>query len=222
LKSLGSTHLAVQKGNFYKYVNWRFQEPSGDGFHVALLAEKRWGKYWHGKWNDQPSNSNHAFPTTCYLRKDKPAIPSLTVAPMPKILPDNMPEMCESCWTTGFTDEPFCTYAGQILHSRDKNVPDLRSCAILCSDLENCQVAIFNQHSGNCVLRSEYIGNNGKCYISGNDRMSAARKCQFVPECLYPNGMTEVTTAATTLPTQLVTQDKGFFMSTKKRARFQQ
>ena len=69
LKSLGSTHLGIHIGKFYRYVNWRFQEPSGDGFHVALLAEKKWGKAWNGKWNDQPSNTNHAFPTTCYLHK---------------------------------------------------------------------------------------------------------------------------------------------------------
>ena len=109
--------------------------------------------------------------------------------------------MCETCWLTGFTDEPYCTYAGKIIYSRSKNVPDVTSCSTLCGDLEQCQVAVFNQHSGTCVLKSEYIGNDGKCYISGNERISAARKCHFVPECHYPDGLVMLTMPPTTLPT---------------------
>lgn len=93
-----------------------------------------------------------------------------------------------------------CTYAGQVVHSRSKNVPDQPSCRMLCADVENCQVAIFNQHNGNCVLRSEYIGNNGDCYISGNDRIFSARKCDVVPACKYPNGKVTFTMPPTILP----------------------
>ena len=127
--------------------------------------------------------------------QDQFAIPKLQAH-----LPKNIPQYCQSCWKTGFTFEPMCTYAGQVVHSRSKNVPDQPSCRMLCADVENCQVAIFNQHNGNCVLRSEYIGNNGGCYISGNDRIFSARKCDVVPACKYPNGKVTFTMPPTILP----------------------